>query len=259
MKINKKRKKFDNGFKIILALMAIVSVIYVMVAIRFLVPYGVKFFSNHYIIEPNDLPKYSDVFNSIFVILNIIMSTLVSYMIYRLNKNQDKYQYNKEVAGTCLLLFYTIKFNIMRSLSSFLIKHIDTLEDSEYTRSSDGKQADSKEYILTTKCPKFSPEELKEAIPSIIGHIEDEDIRIKFYTLFLDIYMSYKGPSKDVDERILHTLREDLILNDILIEKDSQKWVYVIDSIYKEEWTYLSDDYKKIMNMLSDMSKPKKK
>lgn len=258
MKINKKRKKFDSVLKIILALTAIVSVIYVFISIKFLVPYGIKFLSSHYVIEPNDLPKYSDVFNSIFVILNIIMSTLVSYMIYRLNKNQDRYQYNKEVAGTCLLLLYTIKFNIMRSLSTFLINNIDELEDSYYTISRDGEQVDSKDYILTSKCPKFSPEELKESIPSIIGHIEDEDIRIKFYTLFLDIYMSYKGPRKDMDERIVYTLSKDLIDNNILIEKDSGKWVYVINRIYEDEWTYLGDNYKKVMNMLSDMSKPKK-
>lgn len=233
----------------------IFGIVYLAISIFILVPYGIKFINNHYVIEPNDLPNFSDVFNSIFTTLNIIMSALISYMIYRLSKSQDRDRYNKEIAGPSLLLLYGIKYNLLRSISTFLIKNIDELEDSYYILEVNNMKANSKDYIEHNKFPKFPQEDLKGNIPSIIGHLTGEKIKTKLYMLFLDINKAYKSPKEDIDDMLIYTLKEGLIKDNKLIEKDSKKWVYILKGIQEDDWSYLADDYKKMMSQLSYISK----
>ncbi|WP_195940920.1 hypothetical protein [Romboutsia sp. 1001713B170131_170501_G6] len=258
MKKGKKKNGFDNKVAKYLGWMFILSIVYLGISVGMLIPAGIKLLNNYYIIESNDLPNFSDVFNSIFTTLNIIITTVVSYMIYRLNKSQDIDRYNKEIAGPSLLLLYSIKYNIMRSISIFLINNIDELEESYYTRKVDNKKVNSKQYIKTTTFPKFPQEELKENIPSIIGHVTDEKIKTKLYMLFLDINKRYKSSNKDIGDILIYTLKEDLIKEGHLIEKDSKKWVYIISGMQNNDWSCLKDDYREIMNQLSNISKSRK-
>lgn len=248
-----KEKKEKVLIANILGFPLIVCVCYLLCSIFMLIPYAIKFYNNQYIIEPNDLPNYSDIFNSIFVVLNIIVSSILSYMIYKLYKNQYNATYNKDVSGPSVLLYYTLKFNIMRSISHFLQENIADLKEEKYIMQKDKKPKCAIQYIKETKCPKLDyTKEIKEQVPSVIGYIEDKHIQHRLFMIFQDLY------SNNIDGRLVYVLSDKLIKDYKLIEKSSNKWVYIISNIYKDNWEDLNSDYKELMEKLYELSETKK-
>ncbi|MDU7904638.1 MAG: hypothetical protein E7J25_00850 [Paeniclostridium sordellii] len=253
----KRTKKEKVLLPNILGFILIICVAYLAISLVYLVPYASNFFKNHYIIEPGDLPNFSDIFNSLFTVLNIIISSVLSYMVYKLYKDQYNAAYNKDIASSSILLYYTLKLNIMRSTSYFLNQNIKDLEEEYFIKKGSDIPQNSIYYIKTSQCPTLNyTETLKDHIPSVIGYIDDESIRTKLFYICEDLSSEYKK-SNDVEDKLIYVLSSDLVQNSKLVEKSGDKWANVIENMYSDNWINLNENYKKLMNKLLELSKTK--
>ena len=140
-----KNNKDNKLLKIILGILITISAIYMVILIICLSPYVTKFLNNYYVIEPNDLPNYSDMFNSLFVTINIIVTSIFSYVIYKIYVQQYNTSYNADVAGSATMLYYALKFNLISSTCNFLNNNIDDLIPELYLNK---KESNGDKYII---------------------------------------------------------------------------------------------------------------
>lgn len=254
MKKNTKKK----ALPIFLYVILILSFTYFVISILFLIPYLIKFFKGHYLIEPGDLPNFSDMFNSIFTVLNIIISSILSYIVYQLYKEQYNTSYNKEIASPAILLYYILKFNIMRSVSDYLQKNIDNLQDGTFITAKDKKTSNSLDYIKKSKPPLLeSTKECNIQISQVIGSLEDENLRFKLFTLWQDLNIKYSNDN-DIGSSLIYTLKDTLIHDKSLIETNSTEWVYILHDMHNNKWTSLNDDYKNLMDSIFELGTNKR-
>ncbi|MGL4731293.1 MAG: hypothetical protein ACRCW0_06885 [Clostridium sp.] len=256
------KNKNKSGIKKILpnflCVVLILSCIYFAVSIFFLIPYSIKFFQGYYVIEPDDLPNFSDMFNSVFTVLNIIISSILSYIVYQLYKEQYNTSYNKEIASPAILLYYILKFNIMRSVSNYLQDNIDNLQAGSFITAKDKKTASSIDYIKKSKPPLLEcTKEANIQISQVIGSLEDENLRFKLFTLWQDLNIKYSYDN-DIGSSLIYTLKDTLIHDESLIEKNSTEWVYILHDMHNNKWTSLNDDYKNLMDSIFELGTNKR-
>ena len=251
-----KMKKMKPQKKIMIIILIIFGV-YLCISIINLIPYAINFFNNNYIVETSDLPNYSDIFNSIFTVLNIIITSLFSYIIYNIYELQYNTEYNKDVAAPISLLYYVLKINILRSTSLYLNEHLGELNNKMYICKTNNTKNSALEYIKKNTFPPLKrTKEFDDYLKYALGHIEHEK-RMKLFALCEDIKISYENHN-DIKFNLTYVLSEKLVDNEILMEKDSCKWVYIINSMFNDDWLYLKEDYKLLMENLSNLSKSKK-
>ncbi|WP_394887513.1 hypothetical protein [Clostridium butyricum] len=245
--------KFPNIFSIIL----IICILYLGISILSLFPYTLNLFKEIYIIEPNDLPKYSDVFNSIFTVLNIIISSILSYMVYNLYKTQYNATYNKDIASSSIIIYYTLKYNILNNIVYLLEKNLNYLIDEEYIRERDKIPANSIEFIQNLKSPSLSyTNNIQTYVPNVIGYIRNTHTKNILFTICEDLMKTY-SLYKNKNTTLVYMLPDNLINNNILIKTSSKEWVYILNRICNDQWSDLSNDYKELMETLLKLSKTK--
>lgn len=262
------KNKNHNLLKKIMVAFIIVCTIYLIISIRYLCPYFKNFLYNYYIIEPNDLPNYSDLFNSIFVILNIVMTSIFSYIIYNIYVLQYNTSYNSDIAGPVAMLYYVLKFNIISSIHILLLNNIDQLEPSKYLKEYNGVKTELEaidfikiNFIGINRIP-----ELDEYLKSTIANINDEYMRMKLFAICEDIRLYYINKkingttSKDnkMDDRLGYVLSKELFENGELKEKNSLKWCKVLSNMYENNWNDMNEVYKNLMENLMQISETKK-
>ena len=72
------RKK---GLPVWVWILSLILIVYIIYIIYLLYPYLKMFLDNKYVIEPNDLPSYKDVFNSIFLVAQIIITSILTFLL----------------------------------------------------------------------------------------------------------------------------------------------------------------------------------
>lgn len=135
-----------NFYKVIFFVILLICLGYLYIVFTLMIPYFEEFINGSYLIENVDLPTYSNVFDSIFDILGILVTAYFSYSVYKLSSNQEKDSYNREIASSANIVYYQLKFGILYCLNQVLEDNKSILKDGEYD-SINGK-VKAKEYIL---------------------------------------------------------------------------------------------------------------
>lgn len=161
-------KKHNNLIKIC----AISLVIYLIISISLLAPYLKKFLEGNYAIDLNDLPNFSDLFNSIFSVINILITSFLSYLIYNLTKKANCDSHNLNVASSSYIIIKTFE----RWVLNTYIKSLDS---------------DLKTFYI------FDNNEVSNQISKLIGFIQHDEIRDGLYNLCTFIYHAETKQSLD--------------------------------------------------------------
>ncbi|SFJ18157.1 hypothetical protein SAMN02910355_1404 [Terrisporobacter glycolicus] len=262
-----KNNKDNKLLKIILGILITISAIYMVILIICLSPYVTKFLNNYYVIEPNDLPNYSDMFNSLFVTINIIVTSIFSYVIYKIYVQQYNTSYNADVAGSATMLYYALKFNLISSTCNFLNNNIDDLIPELYLNK---KESNGDKYIIQNSIGIINTSfkgfigfnrivEFEEYLKPVVGNIKNESTRMKLFTICEDIRVYYsKTNQMEMNDSLVYIFPIKLIESKKLMERSSNQWIYILYNMYHDDWCDLNEDYKTLMNTLRDISKPKK-
>lgn len=161
----KKRKDSKEISKFIIGIIIFISVVYLCIAIFNISSYLNDFLYLQYT-NKQDLPEFSDVFNSIFSVVNILVTSYLSYLIYNLTKKANCDSYNLNVASASYIIIKTFERWVLNI-------YINSLEES-----------DLKTFSI------FNNNELSNQVSKLIGFIENDEIRDGLYNLCTFVYHS---------------------------------------------------------------------
>ncbi|EPZ61792.1 hypothetical protein H477_5922 [[Clostridium] sordellii ATCC 9714] len=188
-KINKIK---NSIYTIALGILLLVSLIYIGICIYMMFPYLKIFFNNGYIIETSDLPNYSSIFESIFVVLTMISSTLLGYMTYKvarnqmiISQNQINLDYNKNTVSPAILVYNHLKFKLFYDLSKLLKNNLNVLKDEKY-KSPNGP-VNAKEFLNQYAFHLKLSQNINDYIPYIVSSFNDNKLTMYFIALIEDI------------------------------------------------------------------------
>lgn len=225
----------------------IVSIIYLLISLTNIVPFGIEFIKGEYSAVSNVYPNYVNVFNSIFTVINILVTSSFSYLLYSTNREQKNNNYNKDIASKSTAVYYQLKFILLNSYSDILIKNKAIIHDGFYN-SKVGKKKCSD--ILFDKMPEVYSEDLEQNIFSIIGFIRERDTRKNLFYLINDI---------KANKNISYVLKEEIIGEQSkLMQVEGEKLVQVFYDIFNDKYDFLDDSYHNLMLELQKLSEYKK-
>lgn len=263
IKINKNKilkffKKIrDLKYSFALGIVMFISLIYICICTYMMLPYLKIFLNNGYIIETNDLPNFSSVFESLFVVLAMISSTLLGYMTYKVSKNQMlisqnqvNSDYNKNISSPSIIVYTHLKIKLIYDLDKIIKKHMHILKDEEYESKSGTLNAIEtlKEEMVDVKLSQ----DINSYVPCILSLFKEDRLVLYFITLIEDL---------NSENKITYIFKNEYIENSILKETSSKLWVEIryailFDRIDKLE-PYLIDTYYNIFKKIKELSKPK--
>lgn len=166
---------------IILFFIVFISFIYIIVGVIFLLPYLKIFLNGGYLIQTEDLPNYSNLFDSIFSVVGILSSSILGVLVYKITKTQAKIsqnqmniQYNNEISGSAEIIYTAIKYKILNDLSNFFKQNKDAFESQKYMSVS-LREEDAKEVLANTSIGNLSIIENKfETLQRVISNMNNK-------------------------------------------------------------------------------------
>ncbi|AIY82407.1 hypothetical protein U729_2600 [Clostridium baratii str. Sullivan] len=242
----KEKGSLKNLTVLILIGIILLSVIYLIIAFINLLPIGIQFLKGEYSVTTDIMPNYSTVFESIFTLVSILTSLLVSFLLYKLTKQQVKTEYNKEIVGPANLVYFKIKHHLIHCLVEILNNNSDRINTEEVTQT---RTQNEIEFIIYSNFHQINTHNLEDNIYKILGEIEDEESVRKLLLINEEILRS---------NSTIRMLRPGLIVNNVVRETSGEFWANIIVSLYNNNFEYLNDNYKKMMNNILELSKRRK-
>ncbi|EPB8144861.1 hypothetical protein ACRTAD_000926 [Clostridium perfringens] len=227
---------------------AILSIIYLIIALANLVPMGIQFLTGKYRVTSDIMPNYSTVFESVFTLVGTLTSLIVSLLLYRLTEKQNDLaekqsidSYNREVMVPAIAVYFKIKFYIL----NMLIKRM--IEEKEGLKNNDSKDLKFIFYEL----PKVDIKDIDKYLFLVMGEVNDRQIKNLIFGITEDI-----KANKNV---LTYVLKEDLIDEyNNLIENNALVWENVVKSIYFDNYDSFTPLYKRMIENLYELSQKKK-
>lgn len=249
----KSERSGNNSFlKKLIVMVLLLSSIYLIIALINLIPFGINFLCGKYYVNDNLFPNYSNVFNSIFTIISIIISSCFSWMLYKINNEQKNNNYNLNIASPASAIYLIIKFNLLSDLIEILnLEENKSIFKNEKYKDKNGQVCEASD-IFSDKWPRVNTEKVEEYLFKIIGDIEDIDLKKVLFALVQDV-----SDGRNITLTMLETGLIDTKKN-IIIETSGKKWLRIFYDIYGEGWNYLDNDYKIVMKRLQEMSRSRK-
>lgn len=250
-----------KGLPNILILVCLISGIYIVYVGYLLYPYLIMFFNNKYIVEPNDLPNYRDVFNSIFLVTQIIITSVLTFLLYRTAELQRKQNYEINNTKIASYLFYELKFSLMGIIASLYTSKISNILDEEIAIVNElTGEVGTKSGLESIKglkelrtFPITDSEKLKDSLSEIThllgNEIDDKDIM--FYFLFI---MDLNKATCDNSDSFAYVLNENcnsLCKNQIVGAKKLDEELYGF--LYNNDFKILDDRFKKLFDRLYEI------
>lgn len=228
----KKNKSCKGLSKIIIGIILCLGILYLFIAIWNISPY-LKNFIFFQFTDKQDLPSFSDLFNSIFSVINILVTSYLSYLIYRLTKKQGYDLYNSNIASSASIF--------LRSFESCITNAIIY----EYNKTREEVDKFKPITILDDK-------EIFIHMSKVIGYLENDDIKDGLYNLYF-IMRS--------DTSILSLINKELIVKfeDKMTKQDLhdflEKTVYSSNNKVKKYFYVESELHKNALIELYHLSK----
>lgn len=250
--------KIKNSiYTILLGIILLASLTYIGICIYMMFPYLKIFFNKGYIIETSDLPNYSVVFESIFVVLTIISSTLLGYMTYKVSKNQMiisenqvNSEYNKNVSSPAIIVYNHLKFQLHYDLCKLIKDNLSNLEDGEYE--SIKGTLNAKEFLNDEAFHFKLSQDINQYVPYVLSSFNDNRLIMHFLAIIEDI---------NENEKITYIFKDAYIENSTLKETRSELWVEILFYIFNDNIDglepYLDNEYYKIFKKIQELSIPK--
>ncbi len=235
----------------------LLSVIYLIIAFVNLIPIGMQFLKGEYSVTTDIMPNYSTVFESIFTLVSILTSLLVSFLLYKLTKQQVTTEYNKEIVGPANLVYFKIKHYLIYYLIENLNNNYYRINTEEATQTRTRYEIES---IIYRNFPEINTDNLEENIYKILGEIENEESVRKLLIINEDILGCNLRINEDIVRHnpIISMLRPGLMVNGIAIETSGEVWANIIISLYNNNFDYLNDKHRNMMYDLLSLSKSRK-
>ncbi|EOU1903131.1 hypothetical protein GZ979_001377 [Clostridium perfringens] len=235
----------------------LLSVIYLIIAFVNLIPIGMQFLKGEYSVTTDIMPNYSTVFESIFTLVSILTSLLVSFLLYKLTKQQVTTEYNKEIVGPANLVYFKIKHYLIYYLIENLNNNYYRINTEEATQTRTRYEIES---IIYRNFPEINTDNLEENIYKILGEIENEESVRKLLIINEDILGCNLRINEDIVRHnpIINMLRPGLMVNGIAIETSGEVWANIIISLYNNNFDYLNDKHRNMMYDLLSLSKSRK-
>ncbi|EDT22473.1 hypothetical protein [Clostridium perfringens] len=242
------KKFFKFIILLFLIFIAILSTIYLIIALKNLVPMGIQFLNNKYIATSDIMPNYSTVFESVFTLLGTLTSLIVSLLLYRLTEKQNDLaekqsidSYNREVMVPTIALYFKIKFYIL----NMLIKRM--IEEKEGLKNNDSKDLK----FIFNELPKIDTKDIDKYLFLVMGEVNDRQIKNLIFGITEDI-----KASKNV---LGYILKEDLMNDENnLVEDNALVWENVVKEIYFDNYNSFTPLYKRMIENLYELSQKKK-
>lgn len=235
------KKISDLKYPFALGVVMLISLIYIFICIYMMFPYLKTFLNNGYIIETNDLPNFSSVFESLFVVLAMISSTLLGYMTYKvsknqmlISKNQVDYEYNKSVSSPSIIVYNHLKLKLFYDLTKLIKTNISILQDEEYT-SVDGP-TNAIEILKKEELSFKLSQNINEYVPYILTLFNDDRLVMYFLALIEDI---------NQENDITYVFNDKYVNRSKLKETSSAFWV-------KTKYTILFGNIDKLKPCLTE-------
>ncbi|MGU8548613.1 hypothetical protein [Clostridium perfringens] len=230
-----------------LIVVVILSLIYLGVSLFYLLPFGISFFRGTYITSNDLMPNYSTVFESIFTLINILTSLLVSFLLYKLTQKQSIDSYNKEIAGPSNLVYFKIKYYLIHCLIEELRNNSENIISESFSTKNGIKQSNS---VIYRNLPQVNIDNLEDNIYKILGEIKDDKSVNKLLIVSEDIRRN----------ALLSMLKPGLIdlSNHTVIETRGGEWGKIIYGLYYDDLDCLTNDHKKMMKDILELSKRRK-
>jgi len=227
-------KKFKKNIaKILIGSIILLCSIYLVISIFILLPYFKNFIEGKYILDVNDLPNFSDVFNSIFSVISILVTSYLSYLIYELTKKENDDLHN---------------YNISSSASIFLRSFETCVINGLIDKYNDCREGSSKLNTIVTVDQK----DVFDHMSKIIGYIEDEDLKDGLYNLYF-IMIAGKAILSIIDKNII--VKSDNPTDSINLYETLQN-IKNPKNVESEKYFYVSSDkHKKAIDKLYELSK----
>ena len=254
--------------KILITVVLLSLATYCTISIVLMAPYLVGFINGKYLVQIQDLPTYRDVFNSLFIVLNIIVTTLLSYMIYRLSVGQER----RELRACANYVYYELKFQILVSFCELLNNSKGKLIPEEYdTHKGPSSAMDYIENHFGKEYQTYDLHELKMSAMKMMDNVAPRKMNylkqnikkgvskdFKFNALIMDI-INFKGQS---NQALCYVFRNEIVKvikveNDLkleLVQYSTKELVYILDAIMHDKWDCLTEDYKFIMKHLHKLT-----
>lgn len=264
IKINKSKilkffkKISDLKYPFALGVVMFISLIYICICTYMMLPYLKIFLNNGYIIETNDLPNFSSVFESLFVVLAMISSTLLGYMTYKVSRNQMlisqnqvNSDYNKNISSPAIIVYTHLKIKLLYDLDDIIKEHIHILKDEEYV--SKGETLSAIEVLKEKMVENVKlSQDINDYVPYILSLFNEDRLVLHFIALIEDF---------NSKKQITYIFNNNYIQNSILKETSSILWVEIKDAILFDKVDklkpYLTDHHYKILKKIKESSKPK--
>lgn len=228
-----------------LIVVVILSLIYLGVSLFYLLPFGISFLRGTYITSNDLMPNYSTVFESIFTLINILTSLLVSFLLYKLTQKQSIDSYNKEIVGPATTLYFKIKFCVFWALCENIKSKKDSLINIE--------NENIKNLFLNLEKPGIN--DIQECLFKVIGVIEDTEIRHMLFVLTEDISTKFIL-SKNYN--VFYFLKNNLVDDKFqLIEKDALVWEKVSREIIDDNFESFNPKWRKLFETLYKLTQIK--
>lgn len=229
----KKRKSYTDILKSIIIFIFFAScVLYLCIALFNISSYLMNFIHLQYT-NTQDLPSFSDVFNSVFSVINILVTSCLSYLIYKLTKKQGYDLHNYNIASSASIFLRSFESCITNAIiheynkyrkESLKLKPVVTLDDKEI-------------FIHMSK---------------VIGYLEDDRVKDGLYNLYF-IMRS--------DASILSLINKDLLdkSEEIMTDQDLysslEKTVHSDKNQDKKFFYVESELHRNALNELYNLSK----
>lgn len=123
-----KKKKFILSRSIVF-IATLGMIFYASVCTILLFPYLSDFISGKYIVETSDLPTYKEIFQSIFIVVQIVLTLLFSYFLYKTSEQQREQNYEIRNMKNASFIYYELKFCIIFIASKILYDNKEKLID----------------------------------------------------------------------------------------------------------------------------------
>lgn len=248
---NKISKKINSDFilKGLVIIILCLSITYLVISLMNLIPFGIYFLQGQYYVDNAFFPNYSNVFNSIFTVVSIIVSGCFSWILYRINNEQKNNNYNINIASPAAAIYYIIKFYLLSCLSDVLKNSKSALKDEEI-KFKNGRIGKTSE-VFNYECPRVNTEKIQEYLFKMVGGIEETDLRHTLFVLVEDI---------SSNRNIVSILKKGLVDDNknIVLETSGKRWVAIFYDIYDEKWDELDTTHKEIMKKLWEISQNRK-
>lgn len=217
----KKKKSCKGLSKIIIGVIFCLCILYLFIVIWNISPYIKNFILFDYT-DKQDLPSFSDLFNSIFSVINILVTSYLSYLIYRLTKKQGYDLYNSNIANSASIF--------LRSFESCIINAI--IYDYNKTR----EEADELKPVTI-----LDDKEIFIHMSNIIGYLKNDEVKDGLYNLYF-IMRSNASILSLINKELIVKVEEKMTERDLydFLEKTVyssnnkvQKYFYVESELHK--------------------------